>query len=162
MSPPFSGPKNKPDKKPACHMFSRWFLARHILLHWTWRRHVSPKCRLIFNGLHGVMQKVELFISTAVGTYSLDCYVVIVLYYNIALLVLTVSQSVQCSAVQCSVYISFGSTCLKLLRHTLSRQPYGRSWGSNLRHCMVVTQPRSSLRHCVPDVTEDWVACFLT
>jgi hypothetical protein len=31
---------------------------------WRWRRHVPPKRRLIFNGLHGVIfQKTELFIS---------------------------------------------------------------------------------------------------
>jgi hypothetical protein len=41
-------------------------------------------------------------------------------------------SAVQCSAVQCSMYISFGSTCLKVLRHTLSRQSYRRGWRNNL------------------------------
>jgi hypothetical protein len=34
-----------------------------------WMRHVPPKRRLTYNGLHGVVyQKTELFITTAVGT----------------------------------------------------------------------------------------------
>jgi hypothetical protein len=41
---------------------SRLFLAFLILRPWKWRLHVSPKSRLTFNGLHGVIsQKIELF-----------------------------------------------------------------------------------------------------
>jgi hypothetical protein len=42
---------------------SCWFLVRLILRPWRWRRHVPPKHRLIFNGLHDVIsQKIEFFI----------------------------------------------------------------------------------------------------
>jgi hypothetical protein len=48
---------------------SRWFLAWFILRLRRWRRHVPPKHRLTFNGLHGVIsQKIELFIITAMKT----------------------------------------------------------------------------------------------
>jgi hypothetical protein len=47
--------------------FSRWFLAWLILRPWGWTRRVSPKRRLTFNGLRGVIpQTTEFFISTAV------------------------------------------------------------------------------------------------
>jgi hypothetical protein len=53
----------------ACHLLSRWFLARLILRSWRWRRYVPQKRRLTFNGLHGVIaQKTVLFITTAVRT----------------------------------------------------------------------------------------------
>jgi hypothetical protein len=46
----------------ACHLLSRWFLAWLIPQPWRWRRHVPPKRRLTFNGLHGVIsKKTELF-----------------------------------------------------------------------------------------------------
>jgi hypothetical protein len=46
----------------ACHLISRWFLARLILLPWRWRRHVPPKRWLTFNELNGVIsQKIVLF-----------------------------------------------------------------------------------------------------
>jgi hypothetical protein len=52
-----------------CHLLSRWFLAWFILRPWRRRRHVPPKRRLTFNGLHGVIsQKIELFLTTAVRT----------------------------------------------------------------------------------------------
>jgi hypothetical protein len=39
-----------------------------------WRRHVSPKRRLTFNGQHGVIsQKTWLFITAAVRTWNLGC-----------------------------------------------------------------------------------------
>jgi hypothetical protein len=42
--------------------FSCLFLAWLILRPWRWRRHVPPKHRFTFNGLHGVIsQKTELF-----------------------------------------------------------------------------------------------------
>jgi hypothetical protein len=38
-----------------------WFVAWLILRPWRWRRHVLPKRRLIFSGLHGVIsQKIKL------------------------------------------------------------------------------------------------------
>jgi hypothetical protein len=48
--------------KAASNSLSRWFLARLIPRPWRWRRHVPPKRRLTFNGLHFVIsQKIELF-----------------------------------------------------------------------------------------------------
>jgi hypothetical protein len=45
----------------ACHLLSRWYLARRIRP-WRWRRYIPPKRLLIFNGLHGVLsQKTILF-----------------------------------------------------------------------------------------------------
>jgi hypothetical protein len=45
------------------------FLARLNLRLWRWRRCVTPKCWLIFSGLHGVIsQKIVLFITTAERT----------------------------------------------------------------------------------------------
>jgi hypothetical protein len=41
---------------------SWWFLASLILQPWRWRRYISPKRRLIFNWLRGlVSQKIEIF-----------------------------------------------------------------------------------------------------
>jgi hypothetical protein len=62
----------------ACHLLSRWFLARLILRPWRWERYVPPKRLLTFNGLHGVIsQKIVLFITTAVRTsnptFSMFC-----------------------------------------------------------------------------------------
>jgi hypothetical protein len=54
----------------ACHLLSRWFLARLTLRPCKWRRHVPPKRRLTYNGLHGVIsQKMELFITIVVEFY---------------------------------------------------------------------------------------------
>jgi hypothetical protein len=39
----------------ACHLLSRWFLARLIFLPWRWRQYVPPKRRMTFNGQHGVI-----------------------------------------------------------------------------------------------------------
>jgi hypothetical protein len=56
-------------ERNACHLLSRWFLARFILLPWRWRQLVPPERRSTFNGLHDVIfQKIVLFIATAVRT----------------------------------------------------------------------------------------------
>jgi hypothetical protein len=61
ISPPSSG------SKKLC--VPRWFLTRLILRPLSRRRHVPPKRRLTFNGLHCVIsQKIELFLTTAVRT----------------------------------------------------------------------------------------------
>jgi hypothetical protein len=76
MSPRSSRSKNKPTTKPELCLVpvSRWFLACLMLLLWRWRRYVPPKCRLTFNGLHGVMfQKTELLRTTR-GLISLWLY----------------------------------------------------------------------------------------
>jgi hypothetical protein len=73
ISPPPSGMNklnNIPAWKqvtPACHVLSRWYLVK---LFRPWRsRHVFPKRRLIFNGLHSVIpQKIVLFITTVLKT----------------------------------------------------------------------------------------------
>jgi hypothetical protein len=50
---------------------SCWFYAWNSLHPWRWRWHVPPKCRLIFNRLHGIIpQKVELFVTTVVRTLN--------------------------------------------------------------------------------------------
>jgi hypothetical protein len=51
ISLPSSGSNNKMSKSSACHLLSRWFLAQLIFK----RRHVPPKRRSTFNGLHGVI-----------------------------------------------------------------------------------------------------------
>jgi hypothetical protein len=49
-------PKKK-QRESGSKQSSAWF----ILLSWRWRRHISPKRRLTFNGLHDVIsQKTEL------------------------------------------------------------------------------------------------------
>jgi hypothetical protein len=60
---------NSIDFCSACHLLSRWFLARLILWPWRWRQYIPPKRELTFNGLHYVVsQKVVLFITTSVRT----------------------------------------------------------------------------------------------
>jgi hypothetical protein len=60
-SPLSSGLKTKPNKKSV--------KAQHSLRSRWWRRYVSTKRRLTFNGLHDVVsQKIELFITTGVRT----------------------------------------------------------------------------------------------
>jgi hypothetical protein len=56
------------NKKPVgCLLHAAWVIFRH----WRWGRHISPKRRLNFIGLHCVMsRKIELFITTAVRTSS--------------------------------------------------------------------------------------------
>jgi hypothetical protein len=55
----------------ACHLLSRWFPTRLILRTWRWRRHVPPKGRLTFNGLHGVIfQEIELCCQKHLPSYQ--------------------------------------------------------------------------------------------
>jgi hypothetical protein len=60
---PFSGLKNKPSMtRQSSALFATWYIIRFVLRPWRWRRHVPPKCRLIFNGLHDVIsQKTQLW-----------------------------------------------------------------------------------------------------
>jgi hypothetical protein len=45
----------------ACHLLSRWYLARFFRA-WKWRRYIPPKRRLTLNRLHGdLSQKIVLF-----------------------------------------------------------------------------------------------------
>jgi hypothetical protein len=46
----------------ACHLLLCRFHTQLILQHWTWRWYVPPKHPLTFNRLHGMFQKIELFI----------------------------------------------------------------------------------------------------
>jgi hypothetical protein len=61
ISPPSSGSNNKPSKKAAESMWQAEPLL--ALLAWSifrprrWRRHVPPKSRLTFNGLHSVISQ---------------------------------------------------------------------------------------------------------
>jgi hypothetical protein len=43
----------------ACRLISRWFLACLLLRPFRCRRDLLPKCRLNFNGLHGVVSQSE-------------------------------------------------------------------------------------------------------
>jgi hypothetical protein len=53
-------------KKSSC-----WFLAWLILRPWKWRRHVPPKRRLTFGGLHSVIcYKIKLFIQMLYFRYQ--------------------------------------------------------------------------------------------
>jgi hypothetical protein len=48
-------------KSSTYHLLPRCLFASLILRPWRWGRHVPPKCRLTFNGLHGVTsQKIEI------------------------------------------------------------------------------------------------------
>jgi hypothetical protein len=52
-----------------CLLLSHWFLACLFLQPRRWRRHAYLKCLLTSNGLHSIVsQKIELFMTTAVGT----------------------------------------------------------------------------------------------
>jgi hypothetical protein len=55
-------------RKQSCLLHALcWFLPWLTLRPWGRKRHVSPKRRLTFTGLHGVIsQKIELFLTTAV------------------------------------------------------------------------------------------------
>jgi hypothetical protein len=77
ISPPSSVSKNKPNKKPAWKQAASFYADFLLGFFWRWRRYVPPKCRLTFNGLHGVIsQKIVgllFFIITAVITSNPTC-----------------------------------------------------------------------------------------
>jgi hypothetical protein len=57
-------------RRAACHLLSRWFLAR-LIRPWIWRRYCPPKRQLIVNGLPGgIFQKIALFLIRIVGASS--------------------------------------------------------------------------------------------
>jgi hypothetical protein len=57
--------KQETSMKQIASRASRWYLAWRILLSSRWMRHVSPKRRFTFNGLHDVIpQKVGIFITS--------------------------------------------------------------------------------------------------
>jgi hypothetical protein len=68
IPPPSSGWKNEPVRNQhEARSQPAWF----ILGPWIWKRHVPPKRRVIFNGLHGDMsQKKDLFIIKYSGNLS--------------------------------------------------------------------------------------------
>jgi hypothetical protein len=52
---------------------TRWFLVSLILQPWRWRRHVSVKYRVTFNGLHGpVSQTIELLYTILMPVLYID------------------------------------------------------------------------------------------
>jgi hypothetical protein len=68
-----------------------WFLARLILRPWRWRQYVTPKRRLTFTGLHGVIsQKIVLFITTALRTSNPSSTYLIIRVVPSSILTLTV------------------------------------------------------------------------
>jgi hypothetical protein len=100
ISLPSSRSKNKAS---SCPLLSRLYLARLILRPWRLRRYVPPKCRLTFNGLHGVIsQKLALFESVSVLTRSTPkslnkkrCYLQLLLYFKLLLYSLRTKASVK-------------------------------------------------------------------
>jgi hypothetical protein len=77
ISPGINRPGNEAGRSPqtACHLISRWYLARLILRPWRFRWYVHPKRRLTLNGLHGVIsQKIVLFEILAVFEVNNDEY----------------------------------------------------------------------------------------
>jgi hypothetical protein len=62
----------KVNQSSACHLRHAGFLLGLLFLPWRWKRHVSPKRQLTFNGLHGVIsQKIKLFKSVFMYKHSL-------------------------------------------------------------------------------------------
>jgi hypothetical protein len=69
---------------------SWWFLAWLILGTWRWRQHVSPERRLAFKRLHSITsQKIELSITTALGTWNSTLSDIISKFCIIAMLVIS-------------------------------------------------------------------------
>jgi hypothetical protein len=74
---PSSGSKNKPSKKPRLKQMA----GRTYSSSWRWRRHVSPKYLMNFNGLHGaISQKIKFFLrnlcfSVRKINHVLDLYI---------------------------------------------------------------------------------------
>jgi hypothetical protein len=53
----------------ACHLLSRWYLAR-LIRPWRWRRYVPPKRRLTFTRLHGVISQKVVSTSFFLSFYG--------------------------------------------------------------------------------------------
>jgi hypothetical protein len=50
-------PKFRQADVSVCHLLLRWFIVRLILRAWRWRKHITPKHRLTFNGLNGAISQ---------------------------------------------------------------------------------------------------------
>jgi hypothetical protein len=50
-----------------CFISASWFLDWLVFRPWTRRRHVPPKRRLIFNGLHGIMTHLTIARLSTIG-----------------------------------------------------------------------------------------------
>jgi uncharacterized membrane protein YjgN (DUF898 family) len=59
----------------AFHLLSRRFLVWLILRSWRWRRHVSPKRQLTFNGFHGVISHKTEFSTVLTSVYIIVTYI---------------------------------------------------------------------------------------